>query len=1352
MGYRLRVIGLCVMCALAAHAQVWKSHLAYNHVTQIAMSNDIVYGLSDGSIYGVNKLTEKIQIYANLSGRDITCIYYDQTGEQLIIGYSTGKIDVLDKKGTHYISALYEKDMTQRKTINNITIDKRMAYLSTPYGIQTMNLNERKLVDSYWLRPGGQETEVVDVVLTKDSIYAFTTDSLFCASRKANLVDYTYWKREARSSRIEPDANKGKQYEDETDVWYAGAAEGIVRFSKITKQWFTYKPDGPLVNIPYRIHTYRGKVGVLQGGYFISSYKRQGIVMILENGKWHNYPNDYFTSRTGLASITDFSDIAFDPSDPSHFYVTSFGYGMFEFRKDTLYRHYTPSNSALQPVLPDIEFPYVWVDGLHMDADGHLWMLNNCENGIKVLKNDGTWVSISNEACKRMDRSKDLLFSVHNPNIKFISSVFNGIGVFDDNGTLDDPSDDRAILCNEFVDGHGNTLTIARISSFFQTADGVLLVGTESGLYRIDHPERMLDGYKTCIQMMVAAPEEGLSDVFETENIRSIMQDNQSHVWIGTQYSGLYSLSEDMTQVTAHFTADNSPLPSNDILSLCANDVNDHIFVGTAEGLLELDPDSIDTGLRGSSGEDEGLQMGSIMQWKLHLCYADPVELTSSRNRIYAAAQGALFSIDRSDLTLDYWNRSTGLNGNAVKHIVFDNNSQQLVIAYEDGRIDLMSENGTIVQMPDLYMKSSSVSVAINCLTAGSNYVYAGTDFGIIAINPRKAEVTDTYYIGEEAASVDIEQIVEIGDTLYAFSQDSMRMYKASLRDNLVDYSFWKREKTQEKVQQAMVWKNELYILQDNRISRYTHPGWQTVRPETFAWMQSNDGKMVVYGSDNVLYNLADDGQLKGLTNIYQLNSAIYTNGEYWLAETNNGLIRLGSAGDDYFHTEGPNSNFGYCMYTAHGQIYSAIGGRWAGAFGRPGRINIYDGSSWRGMNEYNIMASVGALATDLVSLAVDPYDKGHFFAASYGRGVFEFKDYTAVKHYTKANSPLREIDTTTDPDMYTCTDGAMMDEQGNFWVLNTTYIGKPVHVLTPQGQWYSLNLYSGGKNLVLTTPTGIWTDQRSSRLKWLMSQRGEPKLILLDDGGTPTKTGDDRCIARNSFEDQSGKTVIPDGFRCFAQDHNDRIWIGTNSGILNIMPETDFFTSNAVQRIIIPRNDGTGLGDYLLGNEQINCIAVDGGNRVWIGTASSGLYVIEDDTITVAHFTENNSLIPSNNILSIAIIPENGNVFVGTDKGIASYLSDSSEPNENMKNAYAFPNPVPPDYGGMISITGLMDNSEVNIVDAGGNLVCKTRSHGGTAVWDGKRADGGRATAGVYTALCNTKGGHAAVKILIVR
>lgn len=120
---------------------------------------------------------------------------------------------------------------------------------------------------------------------------------------------------------------------------------------------------------------------------------------------------------------------------------------------------------------------------------------------------------------------------------------------------------------------------------------------------------------------------------------------------------------------------------------------------------------------------------------------------------------------------------------------------------------------------------------------------------------------------------------------------------------------------------------------------------------------------------------------MSGISNLYQLNNATYSNGEYWLAESSYGLIRLGTNGDDYFHTDGPNSNFGYCMYAAHDQIYSAIGGRWAEQFLRYGRINIYDRNNWRCINEGNIGASVGRPAIDIVSLAIDPNDAGHWFA-----------------------------------------------------------------------------------------------------------------------------------------------------------------------------------------------------------------------------------------------------------------------------------------------------------------------------------------------------------------------------------
>ena len=1351
---RGRYIGIGVLCALFSmpvFGERWTTHFAYNNVTQIAMSPDCVYAISDGSLYSVDKQTEQIRVYnrqSGLHGTGITCIHYDDAGKQLIICYGTGKIDLLSSRGVKYVGALYDKDMTQRKTINNLTICGRTAYLSTAYGVQTFDLRENKLVDSYWLRPNGKETDVQDVLVRGDSIYAFTADSVFCGALKDNLVDYTYWKRELRSGRVAPETEKGVHYSDATSNWYAGQAEGIVRFTATER--LTYKPQGPLSNIPYRMRAIGQRLGMLQGGYEIPFYNRLGEIMLKDNNQWKNYDPQYMASHLGINGSTDYCDIAFDPTDISHFFVASFGYGLMEFRKDTFFRHYMPSNSALEPIILGAGAPYVWVDGLHFDSQGNLWMLNNSEHGIKVYKKDGSWLAISNDACKGFARSKDLLFSITNPNIKIISSVANGIGVFNDNGTVDNLSDDKAVQVSEFIDKQGNNLLIGRIHSLYQIKTGVLLLGTEKGLYNINKPETLLAGSRQCDIVRIDAPIEDRYDIFNEEPVNCIIEDNQSNILVGTKNSGLYCLSSDLTSVLVHYSTDNSPLPSNEILSLCWMTETNQLFIGTSEGLVEFAPYAEPEGLP-TDEEDVYQEYGSMQQWRLHLSYNEPTELAATPQRVFALANGSLFSVNRIDESIEYWNKSTGLNGNTVAHIAYDASSGYLVIVYDNGRIDLLNDDGEVTQIPDIYMKAGSLAVTVNSITIGSKYVYLAMPFGIVVINPRKGEVVDTYYIGEEAAALDVSHIVELHDSIFAFTADNM--YSAALKDNLADYTFWHASApTTDQLQSAVVHNGKIYTLQHDSLYCRQGDTWQLVVPQAISWIHVANGQLLAYTSNKQLCLLTNENQLQLVNKDYTIQDAIHTHGEYWLADLTLGLVRIRAERHDYFQPGGPNSNFGYCIYAAHEQIYSAIGGRWAVQFVRPPRINIYDGMSWRAIHEWQIQPVLGKFIIDVSSLAIDPQDAGHFFAATYGTGVLEFRNYQAVERYAPHNSTLREAVIGGDKDVLTFTDGAMMDEQGNLWVLNATTIGQAIHVMSPNGQWNALNPYVNGENLHFTTPMGIWIDKRDKQCKWMIDQRGTTGLVLLNDGGTPTYGNDDRCVKRSTFMDQNGNTITPSYLLCFAQDQTNRIWIGTDKGILTIPSKVDFFTSNACQRIIIPRNDGTGLGDYLLADEQINCLAVDGGNRMWIGTANSGLYLIEDDTITVAHFTATNSLLPSNTIQSIAILPTTGEVYVGTDKGIASYRSDASEPQSDMKGAYVYPNPVRPDYGGLISIAGLMDNTVVNIIDAGGNLVCKTRSHGGIAVWDGKLPDGRRATPGVYTALCNANGGHATVKILVIR
>ena len=345
----------------------------------------------------------------------------------------------------------------------------------------------------------------------------------------------------------------------------------------------------------------------------------------------------------------------------------------------------------------------------------------------------------------------------------------------------------------------------------------------------------------------------------------------------------------------------------------------------------------------------------------------------------------------------------------------------------------------------------------------------------------------------------------------------------------------------------------------------------------------------------------------------------------------------------------------------------------------------------------------------------------------------------------------------------YTRTDGAIYDEQGNLWVFNMGEKVNNIHVVTPQGQWHSYNAYYNGKKVDMYTTGEILIDQRNPQHKWIPLLRDNTGLILLKDNGTPTDGNDDVTIYRTEWKDQNNNLIIPSTIHTIAQDYNNVIWVGTGSGIFAIPAGVDFATSNKCIRVIIPRNDGTQLGDYLLDNEQINDIKIDGGNRLWVGTANSGVFLlkpvseyVEDPSYyveTVAHFTTENSILPTNDILSIAIQESTGEVFFATSGGLVSYMSDATPANSNYSQIYAYPNPVRPNYRGQITFKGLMNDTELRIVDGSGNLIKTIYSEGGTAIWDATNTRGDRVASGVYTAICNTDDGkqHSSTKVLIM-
>lgn len=1349
------IVIISLLSALTVCAETWETMFSYNEVSQIAVGVNKVYAVSDGVLFSVNKYSEQIETYNSgngLHGKNIKSIYYDNDLQMLIIGYLSGKIDLFVDGTIYYVSGLYLKDMTATKTINNITVRDGKAYLSMDFGIVTFDLKKRVLVDTYYIGAKSAEVKVNDIRFIGDSIYAFGDALLYKANMNDNVVDYRNWQTEPLG-RIQRDKDKGVRVADTNgEIWEAGGTDGIIR-NTLTGERLTYKPDGPLVNTPYHMSVANGRLYVVPGGRWAVKNNTPGCVMVYDGSQWHNISQQTIQAATNGHPAEDFMDVAVDPMDAEHFFVTSYGGGVYEFKNYQVVKQYLPDNSTLTSRVETNPTGYTRCTGGIFDSEGDFWVCNVGENRtIHHRSREGNWHGIRlffNNAILPLYTTAELILDNHNASYKWIPSLRDGTGLvlLDDKGTLSD-TDDQVMFRASWTTAAGRELLPTEIYTAQQDEAGDIWMGTSAGVIIIPHTS---DYFTSDLCEQIDIVEDNGENPFQTLDIRAIEFDDKGQIWIGTGTVGVYVVSADRQSIVAHYTPENSLMQGSYVMSLAFDHQSQKMYIGTDEGIVSFSESSSSGGTNiNEAGSEEDIDYGLMQQWKLHASYTNMQRVVQTPTRVYALADGALFSVDKQDESITEWNKSTGLNGSTIAHIAYDEKTKQLIIGYLDGRIDLLSESGEVVAMLDLFHKANTFSVTINSIFTHDGKAYLSMPFGIVSINIAKAEIEDTYYIGENAEDVDVQFVTILKDSIYAASETDL--YVASICDNLVDYNYWHMRSLpgSHSIQQMCATNGKLCVLQENKLYVANNSQWQCVQ-DSLEWLSASS-PLMAYKTNVGVISIDTDWHHTRISN-YGSKDALYdaTNRAYWLATPYYGVQRLQN-GTQSYKPEGPITNNGYRLKYDNGCLFVAPGGRWAVQSFLIGNMSVYDGEKWHGLPAWDTYMQCGSYPIDIVSCAAAKDATGHFYAASYGRGVYEFKDYKAVKQYGPHNSTLSSA-IEDNPDSYTRTDGAMVDENGNLWVLNTGDNSHPIHIMTPQGTWHSLDMYSEGRQIHLTTPWEITVDKRDNHYKWIIDQR-EVKVCLFYDGGTPTNNSDDRYMSRSIFYDQDGLQLAPSALYCLAQDANNDIWLGTPAGIIIIPSSEDFFTSNTCYRIKIPRNDGTNLADYLLGTEQINCIAVDGANRKWIGTETSGLYLMSADGLTTeAHFTTENSLLPSNTILSVAINPTTGEVFVGTGNGIASYRSDASAPQDDFSNAYAYPNPIRPNYQGVITITGLMENTTVSIVDAGGNLICKTRSNGGTAVWDGKNQQGERASSGVYTALCNAGDGksHTVVKILVM-
>ena len=453
---------------------------------------------------------------------------------------------------------------------------------------------------------------------------------------------------------------------------------------------------------------------------------------------------------------------------------------------------------------------------------------------------------------------------------------------------------------------------------------------------------------------------------------------------------------------------------------------------------------------------------------------------------------------------------------------------------------------------------------------------------------------------------------------------------------------------------------------------------------------------------------------------------------------------------------EGPKYNYFGFMSFNNGILYT-VGGGWkdGSEFLRPFCAQILkDGNEWTSLDKNDITPLTGTRLTDATSIAVNPSNPNHYFVTTCGTGLYEFLNGKMVQNFTSTNSPIVSALDEKDANAanYVRVDGLFFDHQNNVWMSNSSSKAK-----TPLLKY---NLTSNK-----------WTSYNNSELFYQNSPLRIIRNAIIDHNGNAWMVNDHHnhpCVIRlnpdndtftryENFTNQDGISYGLNYVRCIAQDLDKNIWIGTEQGVFLYDSQQQENNTLGFTQVKVPRNDGTDYADYLMTGVNITSIAIDGGNRKWIGTDGNGVYLISADNMEqIHHFTINNSPLLSDIIESIAINDNTGEVFFGTKNGLCSYMSDATSSATEMTkdNVYAYPNPVEPGYTGLITVVGLSFDADVKILTSSGRLVAQGRSNGGTFTWDGCDQQGKRVASGIYMIATATSNGSDGIvgKIAIIR
>ena len=364
------------------------------------------------------------------------------------------------------------------------------------------------------------------------------------------------------------------------DYWIGDKKRGLIWTSD---GWNNkdVKPNGTASKNVFELKACDDQVWIATGGHASNWGKRYMIEGVARfDGLWTILNH---TTLPNFNEYTDFICTATNPNDPSVTYVGTWGSGILKFKDDELVEVYNEENSSLHHWVSDPSL--INISGLSFDSKGNLWVANTgAPDLLSAMEPNGTWHSFNLGGSLSAIDIGTLLID-HN-DYKWIVRRNGEVIVFNDNGTLDNPTDDQTINLNSAT---GNGKLLGSVSCLTVDNKGRVWAGTDKGPCLFEDTKKIFSGDNFDATQVRVPRNDGTDQydfLFADSNVLSMAaMKGSNQIWFGLE-SGVYLMSFDGKPKEIHyFNTNNSPLLDNAVTTM-AIDKSGEVFFGTSSGVI----------------------------------------------------------------------------------------------------------------------------------------------------------------------------------------------------------------------------------------------------------------------------------------------------------------------------------------------------------------------------------------------------------------------------------------------------------------------------------------------------------------------------------------------------------------------------------------------------------------------------------------------------------------------------------------------------------------------------------------------------------------------------------------------